>query len=290
MRDRRLRKTSWPFARCPATFRDMGERNTIACGMYAFNHIQQQAWRDLFAHLPLFEDDGKPVPIRLVFDNLGSKDAASLICAHTCGYPLMKQLHESYTPFCVPLFDVLGSKGKHYSSRIIVQAGSGRNSLLDCRDSILAVNGMDSNSGMNVLRYELARLGARDSFFHEIKVTGGHLHSLEAVATGAAQVAAIDCVSYQLIQDHDASLTAAVDCIGFSASSCGLPFVIPKEHASKATAAGLLGAFKQAYGSMPRRSREAIHLRGFAAADFNDYASILEMENFAISKGYADLK
>lgn len=268
----------------------MGGRNIIACGMYAFNQIQQRAWGDLFEHLPPFDDDGKPVPIRLIFDNIDSVDAAELLCGHTCGLPLMTRLHDSYAPFCVPLFDVAGTRGKSYSSRIIVRAESGLNSLLDCRDKIVAVNAMDSNSGMNVLRYELARLGVRESFFRKVTITGGHLHSLEAVATGAAQVAAVDCVSYQLIQDHDASLTAAIDCIGFSARSCGLPFVIPKEQASQATRADLLGAFEQAYASTPLRSREALHLRGFAAVDFDDYASILEMETCAISAGYAELK
>lgn len=268
----------------------MGERNLIACGMYAFYPSLQQAWRDLFDQFTWPGGSRQKHGIELCFDGVDSVEPGQLLFGHTCGYPLMTQLRHSFTPFCVPLFDVAGCDGTKYSSRIIVAAGSGIGSLLDCRDGIVAINGPASNSGMNVLRYELARLGASGSFFDTVLVSGSHLASLEAVASGRARVAAIDCVSYRMIEDHDAALATSVDTIAFSTQSCGLPLVMANEMASPENGTSLLHALLRACEKMPRQSREVLHLSGFAAVEFDDYRSILEMENHAISAGYAELK
>ena len=268
----------------------MGERNIIACGMYASNSSLQQAWRELFDHFSWSDGIGHNTAIEIRFDIVDSVEPASLLFGHTCGYPLMTQLRDSFTPFCVPLFDVAGTDGKHYSSRIIVAADCGIDSLLQCRGATVALNGYDSNSGMNVLRYELARLGVGGSFFGDVLLSGGHRASLEAVAAGQARVAAIDCVTYQMIADQDAALARAVQTIGYSAQSCGLPFVMANELATAEIGGSLLRGLQQAAEAMPSRARERLHLRGFDAVDFDDYRSILEMEKHAISAGYAELK
>ncbi len=48
--------------------------------------------------------------------------------------------------------------GKLYSSRLVVAANTGIESLDECNGKIAAINDPDSNSGMNVLRYAIATL------------------------------------------------------------------------------------------------------------------------------------
>ena len=268
----------------------MSSQAFIACGMYAFNHELKQAWQALFEFLyPII---GADLQLRseLAFDAGDSvlRDPG-LFIGHTCGYPLMTRLQDALIPFCVPLFDVPGTEGKLYSSYIIVAADSEIQSLRDCRDSIVAINSSDSNSGMNVLRYELARLRARPGYFSEVIITGGHLHSLEAVAANRAQVAAIDCVSYQLIADQNPELVATVRAIDRSVQTCGLPLVMPQHRYSETHSASCLAALNQALDNTPIWVRERLHLTGFEAVDFEDYQSIINCKNFAISAGYPEL-
>jgi ABC-type phosphate/phosphonate transport system substrate-binding protein len=180
-----------------------GNEKFIACGMYAFNDDLVGAWQQLFTSFFELLDSGSKQAIELCFDSDQSllRDSR-LFFGHTCGYPLMKHLKGQVTPFCVPVFDVPGTDGKLYSSRFIVAANSAIEALDECREKVAAMNAADSNSGMNALRYAIAKYHRPGPFFSRVVQTGGHLHSLEAVADGTADVAAIDCVSYQLIQDH----------------------------------------------------------------------------------------
>ena len=178
-------------------------KRLISCGMYSFTDQLKLAWQQLFGtFIELVDVEGnREVIVRFDSDQSLLRDPA-LFFGHTCGYPLMTRWKDRVTPFCLPVFDVPGTEGKLYSSRFIVGARSGITSLADCRGKVVAMNAADSNSGMNVLRYAISELKPAGPFFSSTITTGGHLHSLEAVANEQADIAAIDCVSYQLIQDH----------------------------------------------------------------------------------------
>jgi len=232
-------------------------------------------------------DSGSKREIELRFDSDQSllRDPG-LFFGHTCGYPLMKHLKNRVTPFCVPVFDAPGTDGKLYSSRFIVSANSAIEALDECRGKIAAMNAADSNSGMNVLRYAVAKYNPSAAFFSRVVQTGGHLHSLEAVAAGTADVAAIDCVSYQLIQDHWPELIDQVRSIGFSVKTCGLPFVLPKSSIRDADSSLLVDNLNQALANTPEKIRNSLHLLRFEPVVLEDYQPIVDLETFAIDSGY----
>ena len=88
--------------------------------MYAFSDELQQAWRQLFErYAELSAGAAASIALRFEADPALLHDSG-LHFGHTCGYPLMTRLKADFTPFCVPLFDVPGSSGRHYSSRFIV--------------------------------------------------------------------------------------------------------------------------------------------------------------------------
>ncbi|MCP4388421.1 MAG: PhnD/SsuA/transferrin family substrate-binding protein, partial [Gammaproteobacteria bacterium] len=192
-------------------------------------------------------------------------------------------------PFCLPCFDVPGVNGKLYSSQFIVPADSDIESLQQCRGKVVAINNSNSNSGMNLLRYALAKIGARPGYFSQVVISGGHFASLEAVAANRAQLAAIDCVSYQLIADQNPQLVSKLRIIDYSAQTCGLPFVVPASRYTEQRCEVYLSALKEALARLPADSAKLLHLDRFDSVTLEDYQSIVELENFAIDAGYAQL-
>ena len=262
----------------------------IACGMYAFNIELQHAWQALFNQFRRLLDDGEQLDENLVFDAGESvlRDP-ELFIGHTCGYPLMKHLQDAVTPFCVPVFNVNGVEGNSYSSRFIVAAESDIGSLAECAGRIVAINNRDSNSGMNVLRHAIAKLNPAGTFFTSVISSGGHLQSLTAVAEKRADVAAIDCVSFQFIEDRWPELTAQVRGIGDSVKTCGLPLVLPNANLPSTDTQQIRAALNEALKQVNPRLRQQLHLSHFASASFDDYQGILEVESFAIDAGYPEL-
>jgi ABC-type phosphate/phosphonate transport system substrate-binding protein len=262
----------------------------IACGMYAFNIELQHAWQALFNQFRRLLDDGEQLDENLVFDTGESAlRNPALFIGHTCGYPLMKHLQDVVTPFCVPVFNVGGVEGNLYSSRFIVAAESDIGSLTECAGRIVAINNRDSNSGMNVLRHAIAKLNPTGPFFTSVISSGGHLQSLTAVAEKRADVAAIDCVSFQFIEDRWPELTAQVRSIGDSIKTCGLPLVLPNANLPSTDTQQILVALNKALKQVNPLLRQQLHLSHFASASFDDYQGILEVESFAIDAGYPEL-
>jgi ABC-type phosphate/phosphonate transport system substrate-binding protein len=262
----------------------------VALGMYAFTEKQQSCWRQLFAHfceLCAVADDS----VMLSFDHDPARLLESgLWFGHTCGYPLMTQLKDYVSPFCVPLFDVPGTDGRFYSSRIIVGADSDIDSIAASRGCVVVMNNPDSNSGMNVLRHAVAgvfdSLSDSNGFFASVVTSGGHLHSLEAVANGSADIAAIDCVSYQLIADWRPQLCADIRIIGESVKTCGLPLVMTHADIAVADTKTMIENLNQALALCDEVVRDTLHLNGFAGVQLGDYRSIVEIEQYAVEQGY----
>ncbi len=256
--------------------------------MYAFTEELRQAWLQLFDHF--FELEGVRGQVELRFEHSPElfRDPA-LWFGHTCGYPLMTRLLEHVRPFSVPLFDVPGCDGKLYSSRFIVAADSDIDSIAASRGRVAAINGPDSNSGMNVLRRAVAALADGQPFFDRVVSTGRHLDSLRAVAEGAADIAAIDCVSFQLIADSEPELCARVRVIGDSVQTCGLPLVMPRGAIDDCDTALLIAHLNEALERCDDASRQRLHLVGFAEVSLADYDSIVEVENYAVERGYPRL-
>ncbi len=266
------------------------ESKFISCGMYAFTDELRTAWQTLFdkfldnygSHQKLDKSIQFGAEFSLLRDPL-------LFLGHTCGYPLMRFLRDDLIPLCVPLFDVPGRQGKYYSSHIIVPRHSDIQNLGGCRGQIAAINGRDSNSGMNVLRHAVAPLAQGQSFFSSVRETGSHYQSLVDVGNQLAQVAAIDCVSFELIQDQWPELANKVRSIGFTEQTCGLPLVIPRDSGDDFDNIVVIEALNYALLELDEVYKSRLHLTGFEAVGISEYESILAMENFAHERDYTEL-
>jgi len=213
----------------------------------------------------------------------------SLLLAQTCGYPLTTALAGAVQLVATPRYRAAGCPGAFHRSLIVVGARSGVSHLRDLRGARCAVNDRRSNTGMNLLRAEIAPLAREGRFFAEVQITGSHAASLAAVALGDADVAAVDAVTFALLKRWDPDRTAAVRVIGSTRSTPGLPLVTGAAMPLR----GLLGLRRalDAVAGDPRlaATRDALLLDGFSVLPAHLYQQIPYLEQEAARRGYPEL-
>lgn len=148
-----------------------------------------------------------------------------LLLSQTCGYPLVRHLAGQVQLVAVPTYDAPGCDGINYSSVLIVRRDAPFQSLADLRGYAAGYNEAHSQSGYNALRYAVAPLAMGRRFFGRVVETGRHEASIDAVADGSIDIAAIDAVTYALIARHQPDRVAGVRVLAFTEAVAGLPFI-----------------------------------------------------------------
>jgi ABC-type phosphate/phosphonate transport system substrate-binding protein len=214
-----------------------------------------------------------------------------LLLSQTCGYPYrVLGLADTVRLIATPMFDAECCQGPRYRSAIMVSSAAwaqGATSLAACRGLRAACNSDDSHSGMNALRHAVAEHAQEGRFFGSVTWTGSHIDSLHALASGLADVAAVDCVTLALLRDAHPDLLANVQTIGMTASAPGLPLIASRT-LDEGRAAMLRDALDGACAADVMRAR-ALRLRGFARLGQHDYEEIEAMAKAAADHGYPAL-
>jgi ABC-type phosphate/phosphonate transport system substrate-binding protein len=152
------------------------------------------------------------------------------VFSQMCGYPLRRLYDGQYRLLGTPLYDLPGcgwfAEGvPGHRSFIVVSRASAFESLEALRGSRFAVNGYDSNSGMNLPRRLLAPLAGGGSFFSAVTVSGAHVRSMEMVAAGEADAASIDCVTFGFCALYRPALVEALRVVAETPASPAIPFI-----------------------------------------------------------------
>jgi fatty acid desaturase/ABC-type phosphate/phosphonate transport system substrate-binding protein len=212
-----------------------------------------------------------------------------LIMGQACGCPVMKQLINRARIVATPIYTSRGCETFRHSSLFIVNANAEFGTLSDLRGRVCAVNGFDSNTGMNLLRAAIAPLAESKPFFHSVVVTGSHLASVEMIANRGADVAAIDCVSLAHLQRFESTLTARVRQIGQSTLVPAPPFITTWK-AEDRTLTVLRRALDDVTADPKLASvRTALTIGGFEYVAEADYEITLRIEQEAAAVGYPKL-
>jgi ABC-type phosphate/phosphonate transport system substrate-binding protein len=212
-----------------------------------------------------------------------------LILAQTCGLPLATRLEGRVRVVATPRYRARGCDGADYRSAVVVRADSPVSSLDDLRARRCAVNDLGSNSGMNLLRAEIAPLAKSKTFFKSVLVTGSHLASAEALAQDEADVAALDCVTWAHLQRWRPGLTARLRVLTWTVRSPGLPLIT-----SLGTSPSQLVALRAALDEVAvdpdlREVRETLLLEGFSLTPAEHYRAALRLQDIASGLGYPHL-
>lgn len=231
------------------------------------------------------------VPVNLVRD-CDTKTvwrSPDLLFSQTCGYPLMHDFVGQLRVVATPSYDAAGCKGPFYRSLIVVRADDPAQTLDDLRGRFAAANAPDSQSGYSALRSAVAVVAQSASFFSKVVMSGGHANSLALVASGAADVCAVDCVTHALLARHRPVALANLRVLGETVAAPGLPYV------TRAGAGGdLLQRLRAALNAALAdpalaATREDLLIAGIEVLPETAYDRIIEIEEEARARGYACL-
>lgn len=207
-----------------------------------------------------------------------------LLLAQTCGYPWVTQLRGQVRLVAAPQYTFPGCDGARHCSFILVPESSTAINLEDLRDTRVAINGPDSNSGMNLLRNAVAPLAMQGRFFREVIESGSHANSMRLLQNGQADVAAVDAVTYGYLQRDTPERVAGLRVLQRSQQSPALPLVCAATHTND-TVQALRTALS---ATLIERSElaETLSIEGFDPVSEDTYLPLLQMQEEAIRQGY----
>ncbi|WJH41309.1 PhnD/SsuA/transferrin family substrate-binding protein [Aliirhizobium terrae] len=204
-----------------------------------------------------------------------------LLIGQTCGLPFATDLASAVRLIGTPAYDIGCWPGFYYSVLIAPRGRS--HSGLERFTGRVAVNDLKSQSGYATLMTSLMAAGA-DAAAIRIEMTGSHRASVEAVADGRVDLAAIDAVSFQLAKRHMA-VASEVEIVGNTLPTLGLPLItaLPEDARD-----ALADAMEEAVDRLGPAARETLLLTGFVRTDASAYAPLAE--NWALVQAWLGLQ
>lgn len=193
-------------------------------------------------------------------------EAADLVFSQTCGYPYRARLHGRVAYVGTPDYGVEGCPPGYYRSVFVARRDDPREGLEAFDGAGFAFNEPLSQSGWAAPQTHAAKLGLR---LPPVLQTGGHRRSAHAVAEGRADIAALDAVTWALLQGED-PVTDSLRVIGVTDPTPGLPYI---------TAVGapvdlIRAAVADAIAALATADRAALHLRGFVQVPDTAYLDL----------------
>ena len=173
--------------------------------------------------------------------------------------------------------------GLKYQSVFLVPAKSKAETLADLRGLVMAFTDEESNTGCFVPTVALLdRDWHPKSFFKEIRFTGSHDLSIEAVARGRVDVAAVDSLIWESAKREDSELAGLVRVLWRSEAFGPPPIVVPTNIDHK-----LEASIRRAFLALNtdedgREILSAIGIKRFVMPSPEDYESAIKLyERFA---------
>jgi ABC-type phosphate/phosphonate transport system substrate-binding protein len=181
-------------------------------------------------------------------------EAPDLVLSQTCGYPFRARLQGRVAYVGTPDFGVDGCPPGYYRSVFIVRADDPRAAFADFDGASFAYNEPLSQSGWAAPQTHAAKWGLT---LPPVVQTGGHRLSAHAVADGQADIAALDAVTWALMQGVD-PVTEHLRVIEVTHPTPGLPYI-----AAKGAAADLIHeALADAIAALAPDDRATLRLKG----------------------------
>lgn len=190
----------------------------------------------------------------------------NLLLAQTCGMPYRTRLRSLVTLVGTPDYGVAGCPPGHYRSVLVARADATGSSEHDFAGGRFAYNEALSQSGWAAPIIHFNTLGIR---FAAHVQTGAHVASARAVAEGRADIAALDAVTWDLLQEHD-PVAGQLKIIATTFPTPGLPLVTARGR----DAGAIASAVRAAIGDLTAQDRGSLRLRGLVDIPQSAYLAI----------------
>jgi ABC-type phosphate/phosphonate transport system substrate-binding protein len=211
-----------------------------------------------------------------------------LLLGQACGYDVYCANDHQLQIVGIPRYRMDGCEGARYRSFVIVREDSSFESLEQLRGARCVINSPRSHSGMNVLQALIAPLSTDGRFFSEVHVSGAHERSLEKIAAHTADVAAIDCITYGLLQRHRPHALVATRIIHRTGSLAAPPYITGAA-SPPALLPVLRDAIAGAIGHLDSTDREDLGLLGVESGSLEDYQELDALRELAEQASYHEL-
>jgi len=243
-----------------------------ALGMYDFPALrpaQDAWWAGLAGHFSAAGFGNVPSALnRSVADPYDIWLAPNLFFAQTCGYPLTHRLAGKVRLLGTPCYDAPGCTGASYRSLFIVRSQAKTESLAAALAGRIAVNAKDSFSGWRVLSGLVEQAST-------VVISGSHANSIDLVRQGAADIAAIDCVTHALIGDVAPQRLVGTRILEQSPPAPGLPYITGARMAAPEVRA-MIDAINNAFADAALApARKTLRLAGFKVVALSEYLRIM---------------
>jgi len=212
-----------------------------------------------------------------------------ILFSQTCGWPLVEKLGRSVALLCGPVYDVEGCQSTMYSSRIVSRISDSRAELEDFHGSTVAINGENSQSGFQAMKSSLAERSLSGPFFSKQLVSGAHRESAKMVASGQADICAIDPVSWQLTKRFEPKTIKLLRVIDETPYTPGLPYICSADILSPSQLLSMQEALLKLLNNLPKTLAEDLMIGGAESVDYEYFQITSEFDRQATAAGHARL-
>ena len=192
-----------------------------------------------------------------------------LAFSQTCGLPFVRDLRGQVTLLGSPAYDIDCAPGNYFSA-IVVSKESEGDDPADFAGRRFAFNDPRSQSGYAAF-FSLLDEAGTDQRPQEMIESGSHRRSLQMVAAGEADIAAIDAVTFELVRRHDPA-GDKVRVLTRREVTPGLPYICSLTFADRKDV--MVNAIVEAMASLPEAVRSDLLLTGFTDRIDADYDTV----------------
>ncbi len=245
-----------------------------------------ELWRHLSDRLRRRGLRGVPRHLERQTSHVRQWHSGRLLFGQSCGYDVVLPFRDALQVLGTPRYTVAGCRGCCHRSLVVVHEHSAVRRLQDLRGSHCIINEVMSHSGMNALRALVAHHHRGGRFFAGVRVSGSHTASLALVRQRLADVAAIDCVTFGLLQRHRPGALDGVRVLCETPPVPAPPFVT-RRAAPPELVAGLRQALIETLADPALAAvKDCLMLDGVEFMEPDAYRPIAELARRASEAGY----
>ncbi len=189
-----------------------------------------------------------------------------LCMSQTCGLPYRVWLHDRVGLVGTADFALDGCPPGFYRSVVVVRADDQRDTIEEFLTGTLAFNSMFSQSGYAALRNQLSE---DIKWPGRQKNTGSHHASIRAIASGKADIAAIDAVTWRLAERYDKNVQK-LRVLAYTEATPGLPYITAENNNAEL----MFKAVEQAIDALSDTTRNQLGIRGIVFIDKPTYLAV----------------
>ena len=215
--------------------------------------------------------------------------ASHIDCAFICGLPFSRLASAHPGKFVILAAPVMElpryEDSPVYFADMIVKSDSPIHSFADLAGKTLCYNGRKSNSGYNLLRYQMLEWGLTAPFFGRTFESGSHQQSIRLVVGGQADCSAVDSTVLEQEQHNSPELSEQLR-VCASLGPSPMPPVVASTRLGNSVLACLQTALVEPDSEL-REAMQPVAVRRFTQMRPEDYAVLPEMEQIALRSGFA---